>query len=390
MANVKEVAAKYGDYLIEKRRYFHENPELSEKEYNTSKVVKEELDKMGVEWRPCGLETGVLATIKGNKPGKTILIRGDMDALPVEELNDVSYVSKTKGLMHACGHDCHTAMMLTAAQILKDMKDDLCGTVKLAFQPAEETAHGAKSMIEQGALEGVDGCFGIHVWQDVPSGTVLCDEGPRMGAADHFKIDVRGKGSHGASPHQGVDAAVVTAAIINNLQALVSRETDPTDSLVVTVGKVEVGTRWNIVPENAHLEGTLRCYTKELYNQLPAMMERVVKNTAEIFRAEATVDIDRLVAVTENDEKMAGVIKNAVGTLYGEGKLYHQKPTLGGEDFSFFLEKCPGGIALVGIGNEACGAVWPHHSGHFTVDEDALLNAAALYVQVAMDFNSGK
>ncbi len=388
MANVKEVAAKYGDYLIEKRRYFHENPELSGEEFNTSKVVKEELDKMGVEWKACGLETGVLATIKGSKPGKTILIRGDMDALPVEELNDVPYVSKKKGLMHACGHDCHTAMMLTAAQILKDMKDELCGTVKLAFQPAEETAQGAKSMIAQGALEGVDGCFGIHVWQDVPSGKVLCDEGPRMGAADHFKIDIKGKGSHGAAPHQGVDAAVVTAAVINNLQALVSRETDPADSLVVTVGKVDVGTRWNIVPENAHIEGTLRCLTKDLYNRLPDMVERVVKNTAAVFGADATVEIDRLTAVTENDEKFAGVIKGAVNTVWGENSLYHAKPTLGGEDFSFFLDKCPGGIALVGIGNEACGAVWPHHSGHFTVDEDQLLNAAELYVQVAMDFNS--
>ncbi len=390
MANIKEVAAKYSDYIIEKRRHFHENPEVSGKEFNTGKVVKDELDSMGVEWRPCGMETGVLATIKGAKPGKTILIRGDMDALSVEELNDVPYASKTKGVMHACGHDAHTAMMLTAAHILDDMKDELCGTVKLAFQPAEETAQGAKAMIAQGALDGVDGCFGIHIWQDVPSGKVLCDAGPRMGAADHFRIDIKGKGSHGAAPHQGVDAAVVTAAIINNLQTLVSRETDPTDSLVVTVGKVEVGTRWNVVPENAHIEGTLRCYSKEIYNQLPAMMERVVKNTAEIFRAEASVEIDRLVAVTENEPHMAGVVQGAVDKLYGEGNLHHANPTLGGEDFAFFLEKCPGSIALVGIGNEACGAVWPHHSGHFTVDEDQLLNAASLYVQVAMDFNSEK
>lgn len=174
---IQEVASKYENYQIEMRRYFHKHPELSGEEYNTSKVVKAELDKMGIPWVDCGLKTGVLATLKGAKPGKTILLRGDMDALPVEETTGAEYASETPGVMHACGHDCHTSMMLTAAHILSDMKDELCGTVKFAFQPAEESAIGAKSMIEQGALEGVDAAFGIHIWSDVPSGHISCSAG---------------------------------------------------------------------------------------------------------------------------------------------------------------------------------------------------------------------
>ena len=181
--NIEEVASKYAGYQVEIRRHFHRHPEVSGKEYETSKMVKAELDKIGVEWVPCGLETGVLATIKGEKPGKTILLRGDMDALTVDEQTGAPYASENPGVMHACGHDCHTSMLLTAAHILNDMKSELCGTVKLAFQPAEEIAEGAKSMIEQGAMDGVDGCFGIHVWADVPSGKVSVEAGPRMGAA---------------------------------------------------------------------------------------------------------------------------------------------------------------------------------------------------------------
>ena len=201
--NVQEVAAQYGEYLIEKRRYFHQHPEVSTKEYHTSKAIKEALDEIGVSWRPCGLETGVLVTIQGAKPGKTILLRGDMDALTVQETTGAPYASKNEGIMHACGHDCHIAMLLTATRILHDMKEELCGTVKLAFQPAEEVALGAKSMVEQGALDGVDACFAIHVWTDVKSGMVSLEAGPRMASADEFHITVKGKGCHDAQPERG-------------------------------------------------------------------------------------------------------------------------------------------------------------------------------------------
>lgn len=317
--NVQEIASKYKDYLIEKRRFFHQYPEVSTKEYNTSKAIKEELDKIGVSWRPCGLETGILVTIQGAKPGKTILLRADMDALTVQETTGAPYASKNEGIMHACGHDCHIAMLLTAVRILDDMKDELCGTVKLAFQPAEEVAMGAKSMIEQGALEGVDACFAIHVWTDVKSGTVSLEAGPRMASADEFHITIKGKGCHGAQPEQGVDAVVVTAAMINNLQAIVSREISPADPAVVTVGSIQAGTRWNVVAENSYMTGTTRCFSNEVWSTFKDRMERIVKSTAETYRAEAELEYLRIVPPTVNDPEVVAVAQKSAKTILGRG-----------------------------------------------------------------------
>lgn len=388
--DVKETAAQYADYQIEMRRYFHANPELSGQEFSTSEVVKKELDKMGVPWRNCGLETGVLATIQGAKPGKTILIRGDMDALSVQEETTLPYASKNKGVMHACGHDCHISMLLTAAHILNDMKEELCGCVKLAFQPAEEIGEGAKSMIEQGALEGVDGCFAIHVWSTVPAGKISIEAGPRMASADIIKIDVTGKGGHGAAPHECVDAAVVSCAIVNNLQTIVSREISPTDPAVVTIGTMNVGSRWNVVAEYGHLEGTSRCFSTEVWEQFPARIQRIITETAKTFRAEAKMDYIRLVPPTINDADMASLAHSAAGKVLAEDAPILSPATTGGEDFAYFMQKVPGALALLGVGNEECGAIWPQHSGKYLVDESALIHGAMLYAQVALDFNSKK
>ena len=386
---IEEAAAKYAGYQVEMRRHFHRHPEVSGKEYETSKMVKAELDKIGVEWVPCGLETGVLATIKGEKPGKTILLRGDMDALTVDEQTGAPYASENPGVMHACGHDCHTSMLLTAAHILNDMKAELCGTVKLAFQPAEEIAEGAKSMIEHGAMDGVDGCFGIHVWADVPAGKVSVEAGPRMGAAGQFRIDVKGKGGHGAAPHQCVDAAVVSAAIVTNMQSLVSREISPMDPAVVTVGVIEAGTRWNVVAESGRIEGTTRCFSNEVYDAFPAMLDRIAKETAGAYRAEAKLtEYIELVPPTVNDPDMSAIAQAAARKVVAEDAPISSPATMGGEDFAFYMRKAPGAVALLGIGNEECGAVWPQHSGKFCVDESALIKGAMLYAQVAMDFNA--
>ena len=258
--NLTQAAEAAKDYIIEQRRWFHQHPEVSEQEFESCKRIRAELDKMGVEWRPCGLETGTLATIKGAKPGKTILLRGDMDGLTVQEETGLEYASEVPGVMHACGHDCHMSMLLTAARILNEVKDDLCGTVRLAFQPAEEVATGARSMIAQGALDGVDACFAQHVWAEVEAGKISIEAGPRMAAADWFLIDIQGKGSHGAAPHQGIDAATASAAMVEAIQTIVSREVDPNQPAVMTVGVVNVGTRWNVVPEYSHIEGTARCF----------------------------------------------------------------------------------------------------------------------------------
>ncbi len=386
--DIKQAAEAAKSYIIEQRRWFHQHPEVSEKEFESCKHIRAEMDKMGVEWRPCGLETGTLATIHGAKPGKTILLRGDMDGLTVQEETGLEYASEVPGVMHACGHDCHMSMLLTAARILNEVKDDLCGTVRLAFQPAEEVATGARSMIAQGALDGVDACFAQHVWAEVEAGKISIEAGPRMAAADWFLIDIQGKGSHGAAPHQGIDAATASAAMVEAIQTIVSREVDPNQPAVMTVGVVNVGTRWNVVPEYSHIEGTARCFDPGVRQLLEDALRRIVKSVAETYRVDAKLEWRYIVPPTVNDPAISALAANAAKKALGPDALTPYDKTNGGEDFAYFMEKVPGAVAFLGIRNEECGAVWVNHSGHFCVDESALIDGAKLYAQVAMDFNA--
>ena len=246
--DIQAIAREYKDYLIEMRRWFHAHAEVGEKEFETSKKIREELTKYGIEWRPCSLETGVLATVKGAMPGKTILLRADMDALPVTEETGAPFTSRNPGVMHACGHDCHAASLLTAARLLHDHRDKLCGTVRFAFQPAEEIGTGGPGMISGGALDGVDCAFGIHVWSMIPAGKISVRGGPQLAAVDKFTIQIEGKGGHASSPHECCDPIVCMGAMIGNLQTVVSRECNPADSAVLTIGKVTSGTLWNVIP----------------------------------------------------------------------------------------------------------------------------------------------
>lgn len=382
---IKELVKQNKDYVISLRRHFHQYPEASMEEYETSKKIKEELDKMGIEYVSCA-GTGVVATIKGANPGKTIALRADIDALSVEELTDVEFKSKNEGMMHACGHDSHISMLLGAAKILNGIKDQINGTVKLLFQPAEETGKGAFAMIDDGALEGVDAIFGIHIWADVPVGKVSVEAGPRMAAADWFYINVKGKGGHGSQPENCVDALVASSAIVMNLQSIVSRETKPSNPLVLTVGMLKSGTRFNVIAEDGYMEGTTRCFDPELRKQLPVMMERVIKSTAEAYRAEATLDFDFAVAPTINDPQCSKIGQGAVEKILGPEGNYEFEKLTGGEDFAHYLEKVPGAIAFVGCRNEEKGCCYPHHNGNFAIDEDALEVGTALYAQYAVDF----
>lgn len=386
--NVKETVAKYQDYLIEMRRWFHQHPETSQEEYETSKKIKEELTGMGVEWRPCGMETGVLATIKGAKPGKTVLLRADIDALPVKENTGLEFASLNEGKSHACGHDCHISTLLTAAKVLNDHKDELCGTVKLAFQPAEEVGLGAKAMIAEGALDGVDGAFGIHVWSDLPSGKVSLSAGPRMAAAEEFQVWVHGKQGHGSAPHQCIDAPYITSAMVVALQEAVSREMDPFDPVVVTVGKIDAGERWNVVGGEGYFEGTIRYYSKKVDEIIDPIVERICKGVASAYRATVDCKFNKILGPTINDPAMTEVCQEATRKALGDDALVDFGAVTGGEDFSFYADKVPAAFAFVGVGNEACGAVWPQHSDKFRVDEDAIINSVALYVSVAMEHNA--
>jgi amidohydrolase len=383
--NVKELAKKYKQYTIDMRREFHMNPEPSMKEVRTSDRVIEELTKLGIECKKIA-GTGVIGIIKGSSNGKTIALRADMDALEVQEENDTEYKSKTPGLMHGCGHDGHTAGLLTAAKILTDMKDELKGSIKLIFQPGEEIAQGAKKMIEEGAMEGVDGIFGLHIWNDVEVGKVSVEAGPRMASAGLFKIDIEGKGGHGSMPHQAVDSVVVGSAMVMNLQSLVSREISPLDPAVISVGIFNSGTRFNVIAGKAYLEGTTRCFSMDVNNSFEEMIKRVAENTAKTYRADVKLDYKQLVIPTINNPEMSAIAEKTVEKIQGKDALITYEKTTGGEDFSFFTEKAPGVFAFVGSKNEKKIEYHPHHHPKFDIDEDALEVASALYAQFAIDF----
>lgn len=382
---VKELANKYKEYVIDMRREFHMYPEPSWQEVRTSQRIKEELEKMGIPYTAVA-DTGVVATIKGGHEGRTVALRADMDALQVQELNELPYKSKNEGIMHACGHDGHAAMLLGAAKILNDIKDEIKGTVKLLFQPAEEVALGAKKMIEEGAMEGVDGIFGIHLWADVPCGTVSVEAGPRMASADLFKIIVKGKGGHGSMPHQGIDTVVAASAIVMELQSIVSREISPLDPAVVSVGAFQSGTRFNVIASEAVLDGTTRCFNPEVRKAFPIAMERVINNTASSYRATGKLDYTFMTPAVINDPVCSGIAEKSVEKLLGKDALYKFEKIMGAEDYAFFMEKVPGVLAFVGIGNEKKGINYPHHHGKFNMDEDGLEIGTALYVQYAVDF----
>ncbi|HOM97490.1 M20 family metallopeptidase [Acetomicrobium sp.] len=383
--DVKALAKNVKDYVIDLRREFHMYPERSGEEFRTSQRVKEELDKLGIPYTTAG-GTGVIGIIKGEKPGKTVALRADMDALEVYEKNDIPYKSKTDGLMHACGHDGHTAMLLGAAKVLSMIKNELKGCVKLFFQPAEEIAQGALKMIDDGAMEGVDSVFAIHLWSGLPMGKISVEAGPRMAAVDVFDITVNGKGGHGSAPHEGVDALVAASDIVMALQTIVSRELSPLEPVVVTVGKLVAGTRFNVLASEAKLEGTNRYFNPKIKDVLPQAIERMAKNVAAGYRAEAHLNYQFATSPVINDPECSALATRAVEKILGKDGLIEYEKVMGGEDFAEFLKEAPGALALVGIGNEEKKTTYPHHHPNFNIDEDALEIGVALYVQYALDY----
>lgn len=384
--DINSIALKYKDYMLDLRRHFHSHPELSFKEYETSKRIKEELDKMCIPYKSGNNNTSILATIEGYKKGKTIALRTDMDALSVTECTTVSYKSQNKGCMHACGHDAHMASLLGAAKILKEIQHELPGTVKLIFQPGEEMGQGAKKIIEQGILDGIDSIFGLHVISDIECGKISIDAGPKMASADTFKITVTGKGGHGAKPNQGIDALVVASAIVLNLQSIVSREIDPLEPVVVSIGTFKAGTQYNIIADNAELFGTARCFNNDVRKKIPVAMRRIIENTAKSYGATANLDYSFAVAPVINDKELSKIGESAVTTILSKDALLKDTKLLISEDFSEYTEKIPSVFALVGARNEKKDAKYPHHNEKFNVDEDCLLIASSLHAQYAYDY----
>lgn len=386
MGNLKASVKKYEEEMIAFRRDLHQHPELQWEEFRTTQKVADEMDKLGIPYRKT-VPTGLIAELVGGKPGKTVALRADMDALPVQELNEgLAYKSLEDGKMHACGHDAHTAMLVTAAKALKEIQSEIKGTIRFIFQPSEENAKGAKAMVEQGAVEGVDNVFGIHIWSQMPSGKVSCVVGSSFASADIFTIDFTGRGGHGAMPDACIDATMVASAFVMNVQAIVSRETHPLDPVVVTIGRMDVGTRFNVIAENARLEGTVRCFSIETRERVKKAIQRYAEHTALTYGATAAVDYQYGTLPVVNDEKDALFAQKIIQDSFGEDALLQEPPTTGGEDFSYFTEHTPGCFALVGCGNPDKDTEWAHHHGKFNVDEDAMKMGAEMYAQYAYNY----
>ncbi len=388
LTNLMERVFELKDELISIRRDIHEHPELSFKEFRTTELIVDYLKKLGIEVeRPT--PTGAVGLIRGAGEGKTIALRADIDALPIQEETGLPFASKNEGVMHACGHDAHTAMLLVAAKILQENRDSLKGNVKLLFQPAEEKAGGAIQLIEAGALENPfpDAIMGIHVWPYSESGTIGYTKGPAMASSDFFSVKITGKGGHGAYPHTTIDPVNALVHTVSALNSLVGRVVNPLDSLVLSVTTIHAGTAGNIVPEHATFGGTVRALNEDTRAKIENLVKDIGKKIPESFGASAEIEYKRTTHVVVNSPKFVDFVIYAMDEAGVFDKREELPPTMGSEDFSFFLEKVPyGAFMRLGVKNEELGAVYGLHSPKFVIDENALPYGTALHVAVAFKF----
>jgi amidohydrolase len=370
--------------LIATRRDLHQHPELGFEETRTAGLVADRLRSLDYHVTPGIGKTGVVA-LKKKAVGRCVLLRADMDALPVEEANAVPYRSKHSGKMHACGHDGHVAIGLEVARRLAPL--ELAGSVKFAFQPAEEASNGAQAMIGDGVLETptVHAAFGIHLWNDLPVGTVGIMPGPVMASVDQFEIEILGRGGHAAAPHQTIDPVLIAAHVITGLQSLVSRRRDPLDEGVVSVTEVHAGRAFNVIPARAELRGTVRTFGGAFWKDAPRLIEETARGIAAAFGAQANVKYRRLSAPLINDESASALMREVATDLVGASNVRHGIRTMGGEDMAFFLEKVPGCFAFVGSAPRD-GSASPHHSPTFDIDEESLVIGAELMSRVALRY----
>ncbi|HEY3227271.1 MAG TPA: amidohydrolase [Planctomycetota bacterium] len=366
------------------RRDVHRHPEAGFQEKRTAELIERKLSAAGIDHRRIA-GTGILATIRGDKPGKTILARADIDALPVTELNEVPYRSQVPGMMHACGHDGHVAAALGAAAILAKRRDRLAGTIKFMFQPAEEGPGGALPMIEAGVLDKpkVDAAFAMHMWNDLSVGQIGARSGPVFASADEFTIKIVGKGGHGAAPHQTIDPVVAAAHVTLALQTIVSRKTHPLKSAVVTVGQIHGGVRHNIISDTATLNGTCRALEKPVRAMIQKEIRAIAKGVAGALGAKVEIEWRDGYPPTVNDPKMTELVRAAAAEVVGAKNVVAQDITMGAEDMSYVLERVPGCYWLLGSANPKKGLDFPHHSARFDFDESSLPIGVEVWVRIA-------
>ena len=364
------------DQMIEDRRYLHQHPELSFEEKETAAFIAKRYDKLGIPYRDHVGGYGIVGRIEGGKPGKTIALRADFDALPIQEENDVPYKSKNDGVMHACGHDGHTATLLAVAEAVLEFKDELPGTLVLLHQPAEEhEPGGAKPMIEDGALEGVDAVFGTHLWATTPLHTIETSKNVFMAGTDRFELKIQGKGGHGAMPHQTKDAIVMAGLAVVELQQIVSRRIDPLKAAVLTIGEIHAGSGFNVIADSAKLTGTVRYLDTPVQEQIIEEMHAVLKGITSSYGATYELDYVKGYPPVVNHEKEANYYLEDGSTIEGIEEVVEVPPTMGGEDFAYYLEEKPGAFFFTGAKIEG-RKEYPHHHPKFDIDERSLPVAA--------------
>ena len=370
--------------IIETRRDFHKHPELSFQEKRTSHIVAKQLESFNIKVQRNIGKTGVVGTLNGNNPGKTIAFRADMDALPIQETGDSTYKSVNDGIMHACGHDAHTSMLLGAAEVLSNMKNNINGTIKFIFQPAEEGFGGAKFMINDGAIDGVDAIYGLHVWNYQKSGTVGIKTGPVMAAADIFSIKIKGVGGHGAAPQGTIDCIVVASHLIQAFQTIVSRNTNPLESTVVTIGQINGGDNFNIIADEITLEGTTRAYTEKNRLLIKNRMNEIIKGIELTFGAKIILDYKDGYPPVINNESITENVTEAAKKIVGENVIVPYL-SMGGEDFSYFSNEIPGCFFFLGTAPKDRPLMSvPQHCSHFDIEEEAMLIGSSIFVELGL------
>jgi len=371
--------------LVATRRDIHQHPELGFEETRTATLIVDRLRSFNYQVTPGIGRTGVVALKQKDGRPRCVLLRADMDGLPVDEANAVPYRSKHAGKMHACGHDGHVAIGLEVARRLAPL--DLDGSVKFAFQPAEEASNGAQAMIGDGVLDSptVHAAFGIHLWNDLPVGTIGIMAGPVMASVDQFEIEIHGRGGHAAAPHQTIDPVLIAAHVITGLQTLVSRRRDPMDEVVLSVTEVHAGRAFNVIPARADLRGTVRTFGGRFWDEAPRLVTETAQGIARAFGAEALVHYHRLSSPLINDEQQSALMRDVAARVVGAGNVRSGVRTMGGEDMAYFLERVPGCFAFVGSAPRN-GPASPHHSPTFDIDEESLVIAAELLTQTAVQY----
>ena len=385
MPHISSEVEKLVPNLIELRRDFHRHPELGFQEERSARVVAERLKLLGYTVRTGVGKTGVVGFLKGGKPGKTVLLRADIDALPIHEEATVAWKSETPGRMHACGHDANTAIGLTAAEILAKELPALSGNVLFIFQPAEEILSGAAAMLRDGALEGVtvDAAFAVHMQNEMPAGTVGLRSGPLMTSADRLDLSVVGKGGHGAFPHLASDPIMAAAQIITAVQTLVSRETPPLQMSVLSITTLKAGTAFNIIPDAVEMSGTFRCYDTDLRETLMGSLRRVAESVAAALKCKAEVRNEWLTPAVVNDPTLTRIVQELATEILGEKQVVEMQPLTGSDDIAYFWQKIPGCYAFVGSAKTDGSPVAQHHNAKFDIDESVMATGVDLLVRAA-------